>query len=356
MVRRMKFSVRRLGTFGVAAVFLLGGAMPAAGQTTSQTQTRTSLAQSRAAAAARAKTAAAAQARRAAIERDRIEREAMTPRYRRDLLGNQVPDVRAAAAIIFDPQTNAVLWEQNAHDKRPVASLTKLMTAVTFTADGPSLDQVVTVTAADTRNASVAYIRVGEKLSYRDLLHLTLIASDNAAARVLARTSEGGTAAFVTRMNEMAVNLGLTNSSYADASGLDARNMSSAYDTSHLIAFAAADPLLGPIMRTQQYQARASGRVIQIRSTNRLLNDAAALGIGLDVLGGKTGFISKAGYCLATLLRIPEGPQVAVVVLGATNSTTRFWEARHLFNWVVGRWTGLVGGDDDFDNQLQPGH
>lgn len=270
----------------------------------------------------------------------------MTPRYRRDLLGNQIPEVRAAAAIVFDPQTNAVLWEQNAHDRRSIASLTKIMTAVTFVADEPDLSQVVAVTSADTRAASVTHLKTGDRVSYRDLLHLSLIASDNAAARVLARTSEGGTAAFVTRMNEMAVNLGLTSTSYADPSGLDARNMSSAYDTSHLMAYAGADPLLGPIMRMQEYQARTHSRVIPIHSTNRMLN-AGLLGNGLDILGAKTGFISKAGYCLATLLRVPQGPQVAVVVLGAANSTTRFWEARHLFNWVVGRFTGLSGGDEE---------
>ncbi len=307
-------------------------------------QTRTSLAKARAAAAARAKRAAEARAR----ERARLEQEAMTPRYKRDLLGNQIPEVRAAAAIIFDPQTNEVLWEQNAHDKRSVASLTKLMTAVTFVSDEPDLNQIVAVTAADTRAASVTHIKAGDKISYRDLLHLTLIASDNAAARVLARTSEGGTVGFVGRMNEMATNLGLTNTSYADPSGLDARNVSSAYDTSHLIAFASADSLLGPIMRTQEYTARTAARTIPIHSTNRLLQPGT-LGNGVDVLGGKTGFISKAGYCLATLLRVPQGPQVAVVVLGAANSTIRFWEARHLFNWAVGRSAGLAGGTPDAD-------
>lgn len=308
-------------------------------------QTRTSLAQSRAAAAERSRRAAAARARAAQLERERIEREAMTPRYKRDLLGNQIPDIRAAAAIVFDPQTNAVVYEQNAHERRSVASLTKLMTALTFIADEPDLNQIVVVTAADMRNASTTYLRTGDRLSYRDLLHLALIPSDNAAARVLARTSEGGTAAFVARMNEMATSLGLTNSTYADPSGLDAGNMATAYDTSHLIAFVSEDPVLGPIVRTQEFLVQTTARVIPIHSTNRLLGDTA-LGTGMDVVAGKTGFISKAGYCLATLLRMPQGPQVAVVVLGAANSTTRFWEARHLFNWVVGRSAGLIGGDE----------
>jgi D-alanyl-D-alanine endopeptidase (penicillin-binding protein 7) len=293
--------------------------------------TRSSLARARAAAAARARLAAAA----------REQREAMTPRFKRDLLGNLVPDVRAAAAIVFDPATGEVLWEQNSRDQRSIASITKVMTAIVFLADQPDLTQRVTVTRPDIRNANVTYLRTGEKISYDDLLHLLLIASDNAAARVLARTSEGGTAAFIARMNQMAEHLKLTTTHYTDPSGLESTNVSSAYDLSHLIAFAAADPVMGPIMRTSEYEARTSTGTTSVHSTNKLL------GTGMEVRGGKTGFISKAGYCLATLLQMPQGGQVAVVVLGAAKSTTRFWEARHLFNWVVGRAQGIVGGEDD---------
>ncbi len=297
------------------------------------TQTRSSLAKARA-----ARAASAARARQAAAARQL--RDAMTPVMTRDALGNIVPVVRAAAAIVFDPQTGDVLWQSNSQEQRSIASLTKLMTAVVFVADDPDLNEKIAITRADMKGASTTYIRAGEVVSYRDLLHLTLIASDNAAARVLARSSEGGTAAFIGRMNQMATELGLSNTLYTDPSGLDARNVSSAFDLSHLIAFAAADSTLGPIMRLQEYQAHTSTRTVTVRNTNKLL------GTGLDVIGGKTGFISKAGYCLATMLKVPGGPQVAVVVLGATNSTVRFWDARHLVNWVSGRARGLVGGDE----------
>lgn len=291
-------------------------------------RSRTSVARARAAAAARARLAVAT----------RLQQEAMTPRFKRDLLGNLVPDVRAAAAIVYDPKTGEVLWEENSHDQRSIASITKVMTAVTFVADAPDLTQKVVVTAADMRNASTTHLRAREIVSYDDLLHLLLIASDNAAARVLARTSEGGTEAFVGRMNGMAATLNLTSTHYTDPSGLESTNVSSAYDLSQLITFAASDETLGPVMRTQEYEAHTSAGPISIHSTNKLL------GTDVDVRGGKTGFISKSGYCLATLLQIPQGSQVAVVVLGAANSATRFWEARHLFNWVVGRAQGIVGG------------
>jgi D-alanyl-D-alanine endopeptidase (penicillin-binding protein 7) len=278
---------------------------------------------------ARARAAAAARARMAAAARQR--QEPVAPRFKRDLLGNLVPDVRAAAAIVFNPTTGEVLWEENSHDQRSIASITKVMTAIVFMADAPDLTQRVAVNVPDVRAASTTHLRAGEVLTYDDLLHLLLIASDNAAARVLARTSEGGTQAFVERMNEMAAHLNLPSTHYTDPSGLESTNVSSAYDLSHLISFAAADPTIGPIMRTATYQAHSSAGPIDIHSTNRLL------GTDVDVRGGKTGFIGKAGYCLATLLQIPQGSQIAVVVLGAANSATRFWEARNLFNWATTR-------------------
>ena len=91
---------------------------------------------------------------------------------------------------------------------------------------------------------------------------------------------------------------------------------------------------------TESFDVRTNRRSFSIHNTNRLLG--GELGDGVDVLAGKTGFISKAGYCLATLLQGPQGSQVAVVVLGAANSTMRFWEARHLFNWAASRTRGVI--------------
>jgi D-alanyl-D-alanine endopeptidase (penicillin-binding protein 7) len=272
----------------------------------------------------RARAAAAARARYAAARQRELEKT----EFRRDALGNIVPQIRAAAAIVFNPATGVVLWEQHSQEQRSIASLTKLMTAVVFVADQPDLTQVVEVTRPDVSNASVTHLRAGDQIELGELLHLMLIASDNGAARVLARTSDGSTPAFVQRMNDMAKQLGLTNTHYEDPTGLDPNNVSTAYDISHLIAFASSDATIGPIIRTRIYDVHTEARVIPIHSTDRLL------GTGVDVLGGKTGFINKAGYCLATLLQIPQGQQVAVVVLGAGSSWMRFWDARSLFNWA----------------------
>src|SRR6476469_6427564 len=286
------------------------------------------------ASASQARKARLARARAAARPRERSRmrtlQDAMAPRYKTDANGELVPDIRAAAAIIFNPANGQVLWEENSQDKRSIASITKVMTTVVFLEDNPDLNHDVTVERSDVYAASTTYLKANDRLALGDVLHLVLIASDNAAARILARVSHGGTAAFVERMNEKALELGLENTSFADPSGLNPDNVSSAYDLSRLITFAASDDRISPIMRTADYTVTTNRRSIQIHSTNRLVR-----GGEVEVMGGKTGFISRSGYCLATLLRLPQSDhKVAVVVLGATSNNGRFWETRHLFDWL----------------------
>ena len=290
---------------------------------------------------------------RARLNTLRVVQEAMTPRFKLDATGARVPDIRAAAAVIFDPQSGQVLWGENAQDKRSIASITKVMTAVVFLEDDPDLSQVVTVERGDVYAASTTYLRANERISLDNLLHLTLIASDNAAARALARLSHGGTVSFVERMNSKALELGLDSTSFADPSGLRSENVSSAIDLSKLITYAATDEKISatvaPIMRMAEYKVTTSRRTVNIRNTNRLVVDG-----DVEVMGGKTGFISKAGHCLATLLRLPQTNQtVAVVVLGANSNPGRFWETRHLFNWLSTNTTGLFVKDQQHQQHEQ---
>ena len=269
----------------------------------------------------------------------RALREAQEPRFRLDDTGALVPDVRAEAAIIYDSATGQVLWESNAQDQRSIASITKVMTAVVFLEDSPDLSEEVLVEATDVRAASTTYIRRGYRVTKGDLLHLTLIASDNAAARALARVSRHGSEAFIERMNSKAAELGLTATHYADPSGLLSANVSSAYDMAKLITYVSGDERIASIMQKQNYTVTSGRRVINIHSTNQLVMKG-----DVDVQAGKTGFIRNSGYCLATLLRLPQGgPQVAVVVLGAKSNAGRFWETRHLFNWFASKAEDLLG-------------
>jgi serine-type D-Ala-D-Ala endopeptidase (penicillin-binding protein 7) len=295
-------------------------AKPAARKATATATTKKSTVSRRRVRAARGRAAVQAAALRDAIE----------PRFKFDETGNVVPDVRAEAAIIYNPENGKVLWESNSTSRRSIASITKVMTAVVFLENSPDLTRDVVVERVDVRNASTTYLRAGYTMTTGDLLHLLLIGSDNAAARVLARVSSYGSEGFIARMNAKAQELGLESTSYADPSGLLADNESSAYDLARLITYVSGDDRIAGIMRTPYYTVNAGRRQITIHSTNQLVMKG-----DVDVQAGKTGFITKAGYCLATLLRLPQGgPEVAVVVLGAKSNPGRFWETRHLFNWI----------------------
>jgi D-alanyl-D-alanine endopeptidase (penicillin-binding protein 7) len=290
---------------------------------------------SRSRVAARAATATRAKAALAA----RQMQEAQQPRFKLDDTGALVPDVRAEAAIIYNPATGKVLWESNSQNQRSIASITKVMTAVVFLETAPDLSQPVVIDPIDVRNASTTYLRAGYTVTKDDLLHLMLIASDNGAAKAIARISSYGYDPFIRRMTEKARELGLSNTTYADPSGLLATNVSSAYDMARLITYVSGDDRIASIMRTPYYTVNAGRHAIQIHSTNQLVMKG-----DVDVQAGKTGFISKAGYCLATLLRLPQGgPQVAVVVLGAKSNPGRFMETRHLYNWMSTKAAELIG-------------
>ena len=295
----------------------------------------------------KAYSASTARARRAQLARARATararelRELQTPRFRVDEFGREVPDVRAEAAIIYNPETGEVLWENHSKDQRSMASITKVMTAIVFLESETPVSTMVTVERSDVARASTTYLRAGFKLTAEDLLNLLLIGSDNAAARALARSSVLGYDAFIQRMNDKARELGLESTVYADPSGLLAENLSSAYDLARLIAYASADERVGAIMRKTSFSTHVGKRMITANSTNQIVRSG-----DIDVVGGKTGFISRSGYCLATLLRLPQSnQQVAFVVLGAKSNASRFWETRHLFNWMTSRTKALLEGD-----------
>ena len=309
-----------IGVVPVATATTKPAAKPAAKAAPKRPLYSTKRAQSRKARLARARAAATA----------REMAEGIVPRYKVDSSGDLVPDIRAAAAIIYNPETNEVLWEENSQSQRSIASITKVMTAVAFLENNPDLTQPITVIRGDVFRASTTYLRANDAITAEELLHLLLIASDNAAARVLARVSPYGPDGFIQRMNEKAAELGLQNTRYADPSGLLSDNVSSAYDMARLIAHASSNEKISSIMRLQTYTVQTSKRNISVHSTNHMLGRQ-----DVDVRAAKTGFISKSGYCLATLLRLPQGGhQVALVVLGARSNAGRFLETQNLFNWI----------------------
>ncbi len=231
--------------------------------------------------------------------------------------------VYARNAILIDPSTGEVLFAKNAAAPVPIASLTKLMTALVFLEQKPDLTREVEVTQTELSGAGHTQLRNGEHVVLGDLLHMSLMCSDNVATRVLARESGLAPEAYVARMNHKAVELGLSGSHFVEFTGLDNRNVSTAADVARMLHAAAHDPLIQQITTTRQYEFRTARRVHDIHNTDRLLYGR------WDVLGGKTGFIQEAGYCFAMWIRT-QGRDLIAVVLGAPTNATRFADAVRL--------------------------
>lgn len=261
-------------------------------------------------------------------------------------LGLLSPDgtitVRAKAALVLDLQSGEVLYQKNPLAQLPIASLTKLMTTLTYLSMNPDLDRTVTMAREDVRGARWTQFRTGEKVTVRDLLYAALVASDNAAARAIARASDRPTPEFVIRMNQMATTLGLTNSFFTDPTGLSPGNISTVVDCAALLWNASQHEIIAKILPTPSYQFSTNRRPHHIITTNRLLKTPdPAMG---EILGGKTGYIRQAGYCLVTRARNSVGDEIVAVVLGGASSTARFADMRRLLLWGLQNAESRVGG------------
>jgi len=244
-------------------------------------------------------------------------------RVRRRRLPPPVGGVYARNAILLDPTTGEVLFEKNSSRSVPIASLTKLMTAMVFLEQKPDLAREVEVTLTEISGAGHSQLRRGEHVPLGQLLHMSLMCSDNCATRVIARESGLPAADFIARMNRKAVELGLTGTRFTEFTGLDEHNVSTASDVARLLHAAANESLIADITTTRSYAFRTQRRAHAISNTNRLLYGR------YEILGGKTGFILEAGYCFATWVRA-DGRDLIAVVLGAPTNATRFADAVRL--------------------------
>jgi len=255
---------------------------------------------------------------------------ATTHRHHHRLHHHRLPPpggVYARNAILLDPATGEVLYEKNSSRSVPIASLTKLMTAMVFLEQKPDLTREVEVTQAELAGAGHTQLRRGEHVPLGELLHMSLMSSDNCATRVIAIESGLSPADFVARMNSKAVELGLTGTRFVEVTGLDEHKVATASDVARMLHAAANEPLIAEITTTRSYQFRTERRRHAINNTDRLLYGR------YEILGGKTGFIIEAGYCFATWVRT-EGRELIAVVLGAPTNATRFADAVRLIQKV----------------------
>ena len=240
--------------------------------------------------------------------------------------------LRSKAAVVLDTKKGEVLFEKNIETELPIASLTKLMSALVFLETNPDLDNIVTITIAHANGSGRSQLRVGETFTLRDLLHASLMSSSNRATRALARASGLSPLEFVARMNQKAKELGLENTFFYEPTGLDEKNRSTALDCARLLYFALQDSVIASISgkTTYEFVSLDKGkRRHRIGSTNKLLFNS------LNVKGGKTGYNGASGWCLGTLVQRKDGKEMVAVILGAPTKHTRFKEIRSIVEWCI---------------------
>ena len=239
-----------------------------------------------------------------------------------------IPRLHVKAAYVVDATNNRVLFQKNPEQVLPIASLTKLMTAMVFLQTNPDWDRVIEMVPDDVHNASRTRIRAHEEITVRDLIHASLMSSDNAATRALVRTCGIPFDEFVERMNSLADSLHLAGTHFVEPTGLNEHNVSTAQDLARILQAATMSDVVTSITQKTEYTFVSNKKMHHLVNTNRLLRSQ------WNITGGKTGFIRESGYCLVTRIKGPTGEDITAVVLGAPSNALRFAEARRILDWT----------------------
>jgi D-alanyl-D-alanine endopeptidase (penicillin-binding protein 7) len=247
----------------------------------------------------------------------------------------ELPDkmaLRSSVALVQDAASGETLFDKNSETVLPIASITKLMTAIVVLEEKLDLDERVVISQEDISAARSSRIRgrlrPGSALTRDELLLLSLMASDNRAAAALARTAPGGSDSFVAAMNREAERLGLHDTRYADPTGLSPENVSSAQDLVKLVKAAHGHPLIREYSTRRSAFVRARGGTVGFSNTNSLVRSGK-----WDIELSKTGYISAAGRCLVMHVRVASRDLV-VVLLDSYGKYSRTGDAQRLRKWL----------------------
>ncbi|MCE9946538.1 D-alanyl-D-alanine endopeptidase [Hafnia paralvei] len=239
----------------------------------------------------------------------------------------------SGSAMVVDLKTHNVIYSSNPDVQVPIASITKLMTAMVALDAKPAMDEVISVDIHNTKELKGVFsrVRVGSEVSRRQMMLMALMSSENRAAASLAHHYPGGYNAFIKAMNAKARSLGMTHTRYVEPTGLSVKNVSTARDLTKLLAASKNYPLISQLSTTETQSVTFSNPVYTetFNNTNHLVrNDKWAIQLT------KTGFTNQAGHCLAMRTTIG-GRQVALVVLDAFGKYTHFADANRLRDWML---------------------
>jgi len=243
------------------------------------------------------------------------------------------PRLRSRSAFVYDLDSGRVLLAKAADTRRPVASLTKVVSALTLGAESPDMDAILCMDGSSRPGwpGAVSRIRTGTCTQGWDLLGAALVRSDNGAAMALAEVSGLPYGVFIDRMNEVVADLGMTQSTFSDPSGVEDDNLSTARDMTRAVVAATAHPLVAPAVNAPWWDVtdHTRERTRRVRTTNKLIDRS-----GTEVLAGKTGYTDTARHCFTGVFRTRDGRRVALTTLGARRGHHRWSDVRALLDWV----------------------
>lgn len=267
------------------------------------------------------------------------------------LLNNSLGlETSAISLVVFDDASQAVLYSKNSGAVLPIASITKLLTALVFLDTSPDWDSTVVISKDDLRQGGITRLIPGEEITLKDLFNIMLVSSSNEAAVALARNS--GIEDFAAAMNQKANQLGMWKSYFVEPTGIDPQNISRPADLIKLAdaAFSAPEITAALALDNYNFSALNTGRAGAVASTNKLLETFLNNNQDYKIVGAKTGFLDEAGYCLLIKVQKVNGPILSLVILGADSATSRWQEAKGLVDWVFSNYTWPQGSQIENSN------
>jgi D-alanyl-D-alanine endopeptidase (penicillin-binding protein 7) len=240
------------------------------------------------------------------------------------------PKLKSGSVLIMDQDHATVLYSRNSDVAAPIASITKLMTALVVLDAKQSLSEPLQITAddRDLPKASFSRLAVGTTLSRGDLMHLALMASENRAAHALGANYPGGMSAMVSAMNAKAAALGMTNAHFVDPTGLSSLNVASPEDLARLVMAASKNPTIREYSTDPSYAVRVRRHLVEFHNTDNLVKNP-----DWNIIVQKTGFINEAGKCLV-MNAVIDRRSVIIVLLDSYGRYTRVADAKRVKSWM----------------------
>jgi serine-type D-Ala-D-Ala endopeptidase (penicillin-binding protein 7) len=240
------------------------------------------------------------------------------------------PKLKSSSVLIIDQNDSSVLYSRHPDVAAPIASITKLMTALVVLDAKQPLDEPIRISDADRDLPKSAFSRltVGTTLTRGDLMHLALMSSENRAAHALGNNYPGGLPAMVAAMNAKAEMLGMSNSHFVDPTGLSSQNVASPEDLSKLVIAASHNPTIREYSTDQRYAVKVRRRMVEFRNTDNLVANPT-----WNIVVQKTGYIAEAGKCLV-MAAVIEGRSVVIVLLDSLGKYTRVADAKRIKTWM----------------------